>query len=136
MRKSVSLLVLGLALAGCNFSNSHYALQGSYPNDYRVRHPLMVSTHRAYVPHACGQWHQDSGANNPQGHENIPLFNHGCATQKNLGAMVSNPNDLMTPRAMGPADARRRTYAIDKWRQGQDPGTTHKMDDKNKTSGR
>jgi type IV pilus biogenesis protein CpaD/CtpE len=109
MRKPVVFftLTLGLALAGCNFSNSESALQGGYPSDYRVRHPLIVSTHRAYVPHHCGQWQEDSGASNP--HE---------------------------PRPMGPSDARRRNVVIEKWRQGQDPSTTYKIDDKNKTSGR
>jgi pilus assembly protein CpaD len=138
MRKPVVFftLTLGLALAGCNFSNSESALQGGYPSDYRVRHPLIVSTHRAYVPHHCGQWQEDSGASNPHNAQNLPLYNHGCASQKNLGAMVANPNDLIEPRPMGPSDARRRNVVIEKWRQGQDPSTTYKIDDKNKTSGR
>lgn len=42
----------------------------------------------------------------------------GCASQQNLAAMVTNPLDLLYPRATTPADAARRTSVLDAYRTG------------------
>ncbi len=63
----------------------------------------------------CGPWPDqvaDSG-------ENRHYFNYGCATQRNLAAIVANPLDLLYPRGMTPADAARRSTVLDKYRKGQ-----------------
>jgi pilus assembly protein CpaD len=84
----------------------------------------------------CGQWIDNMG---PGFHslENDPFWNHGCANQRNLAAMVVNPEDLVQPRAEDRPDATRRQLVIDKWRQGQDPSTTYiqKSDPKVSTVG-
>ena len=46
-------------------------------------------------------------------------WNLGCATQRNLAAMVDNPADLVQPRGEGPAYTPRRTVALDKYRKGE-----------------
>jgi len=43
----------------------------------------------------------------------------GCATAANIAAMVADPRDLVTPRAMDPADGARRDTVIGKWRKGE-----------------
>lgn len=84
----------------------------------------------------CGVWLDNIG---PGTHslENDPFWNHGCATQSNLAAMVANPEDLVQPRAETQPDAGRRQAAMEKWRQGADPSTTYiqKTDSKVSTVG-
>lgn len=66
--------------------------------------------------------------------ENDPFWNHGCATQHNLAAMIVNPEDLVQPRAEERPDATRRQAIIEKWRQGQDPSTTYATKSDSKVS--
>ena len=61
-------------------------------------------------------------------------YNLGCASQRNLAAMVANPSDLVQPRPETPAYTGRRTFALDKYRQGQATATTYPDADKNKIS--
>ncbi len=71
-----------------------------------IRSPASRSTIRSSVAHAgpCGLWPNDLG---PAGriayNENLPYWNFGCATQRNLAAMVDNPADLVQPRGETPA---------------------------------
>ena len=52
----------------------------------------------------CGLWPDDLGPdNNPDHFENREYYNFGCATQRNLAAMVDQPADLVQPRAETPA---------------------------------
>lgn len=55
--------------------------------------------------------------------ENQPSDNFGCATQRNLGLMVSNPSDLRVPRHRTPSDMQRRSTVFDDYRSGEDPST-------------
>lgn len=43
-----------------------------------------------------------------QNSQNQPNDYFGCATRNNLAAMISNPNDLVTPRNMGTVSTKRR----------------------------
>jgi pilus assembly protein CpaD len=74
----------------------------------------------------CGLWPDDLGTT-PAGtsFHNRPYWNLGCATQRNLAAMVANPADLVQPRAETPTYAGRRSVAIDKWRKGESPSTVY-----------
>lgn len=109
---------------------------------YKPTEPLSFAPVRiAYsqvraVAGPCGLWIDNMG---PGFHlmENDPYWNHGCAVQRNLAAMVVNPEDLVQPRAEDRPDATRRQQVIDKWRQGQDPSTTYtqKTDPKVSTVG-
>jgi pilus assembly protein CpaD len=70
----------------------------------------------------CGRWPQDLGPGLDAGYtENKPYWNLGCATQRNLAAMVDNPADLVQPRGESPSYTARRSVAIDKYRKGEDP---------------
>lgn len=74
----------------------------------------------------CGQWPKDLGPSANSGYEdNRPYWNLGCATQRNLAAMVDNPADLVQPRGEQPAYQARRSVAIDKYRKGENPSGTY-----------
>jgi pilus assembly protein CpaD len=73
----------------------------------------------------CGVWPDDLGpTSNPKYRANEPYSNFGCATQRNLAAMVADPADLLQPRAETPPSAARRQVVVDKYRQGVDTATT------------
>ena len=71
----------------------------------------------------CGQWPEDLG---PDIHgfyvENRPYYNLGCATQRNLAAMVENPADLVQPRGETAPYGARRATVFDKYRKGEPTG--------------
>jgi pilus assembly protein CpaD len=74
----------------------------------------------------CGLWPEDLGPTyDPSHYENRPYYNLGCASQRNLAAMVANPHDLVQPRAETPAWTAKRTYGTEKWRKGESPATTY-----------
>ena len=63
----------------------------------------------------CGLWPQDIGPSfNREYLRESASLEFGCATQRNLAAMVDNPADLVQPRGETPADrdaARRTSWA-------------------------
>ena len=77
--------------------------------------PIKVS-YQTFAAHApeCGDW-SDSLVRDPK---NIPYRNLGCATQRNLAAMVANPEDLIEPRGMTSRDSQRRDVIMDKYVKG------------------
>jgi pilus assembly protein CpaD len=99
---------------------------------YTPKNRVAVATLRINYPKMtaqagpCGLWPADLGATyEPQHFENKPYWNLGCASQRNLAAMVDNPADLVQPRGESPTYTPRRTAVIDKYRQGQGPATTY-----------
>jgi pilus assembly protein CpaD len=83
----------------------------------------------------CGVWPEDIGASANRGYfENQPYFNLGCATQRNLAAMVQNPADLVQPRGESPIYTMRRTTVMEKYRKGDNTATTYPSDDSSKIS--
>ena len=62
---------------------------------------------------ACGQWPEDLVVNTSA---NKNYYNFGCATQNNLAAQIADPNDLLGPRRMTPADATQRGNALQRYR--------------------
>jgi pilus assembly protein CpaD len=72
----------------------------------------------------CGVWPQDIGPSmNREFFENQQYWNFGCASQRNLAAMVDNPADLVQPRAETAPYQMRRTTVMQKYLQGQSPAT-------------
>jgi pilus assembly protein CpaD len=66
---------------------------------------IVVVSFRGYkvkVPE-CGDWSSES-AFSPS---NRPHSNFGCAYQRNLGLMISDPGDLLGPEALAPPDPNR-----------------------------
>ncbi|MFX7071671.1 CpaD family pilus assembly lipoprotein, partial [Acinetobacter baumannii] len=71
---------------------------------------------------------------NPGYNENRPYHNFGCATQRNLAAMVDNPADLEQPRPESPAYTLRRTMSFERYRKGDTTATNYPESDKAKLS--
>jgi len=83
----------------------------------------------------CDRWPHDIGPSlDSKDFENRPYWNLGCATQRNLAAMVDNPADLVQPRGETPAYGPRRSVALDKYRAGNSPSTAYSDYDKGKIS--
>ena len=85
--------------------------------------PLRISYLR-YVAEGpqCGD---DWSVNLARNYNNLPYPNMGCAGQKNLAAMISNPGDLLGPRTPGPRDANRRDTAFKKYTKGEPIGSAN-----------
>lgn len=114
--------------------------RGITVRSYHPADPRQFATIRLTYPQIaatagpCGVWPEDLGPSikNKGYLDNKPYWNFGCASQRNLAAMVENPSDLVQPRSETPAYAARRTVALDKYRQGQSPATVY--EDKSKIS--
>lgn len=68
----------------------------------------------------CNDW---SGANgfNPK---NLPHTNFGCAYNRNIGLMLSDPGDTIAPEAFGGDDPSRPSRVIQKYKSGQPTGAS------------
>jgi len=103
-------------------------------SSYRVADPRRVAPIRvaylgikATVPTPCGVWPADlASGGSLQGWKNDSYWNFGCATQSVLAAQVDDPRDLVESRAIDDPDVAMRLRAIDKVRNGEDPGTDWK----------
>ena len=93
--------------------------------------PAELSENAA-VAGPCGLWPEDLGPTimNPSYSENRPYYNFGCATQRNLAAMIDNPSDLVQPRPETPAYTARRTEGFEKYRKGTSTTTVYPEADK------
>jgi pilus assembly protein CpaD len=109
---------------------------------YRPDDPRTLPTIRLSYPKItavagpCGLWPQDLGPNidNVAYNENRSYHNFGCATQRNLAAMIDNPADLEQPRPESPAYTPRRDAAFEKYRKGAATATTYPEAEKAKLS--
>lgn len=108
-----------------------------HPDDPQMLATIRLSYPRiAAVAGPCGLWPEDLGPSLlDKGYsENKPYYNFGCATQRNLAAMIDNPADLEQPRSETPAYTARRTAAFEKYRKGEPTTTTYPEADKAKLS--
>lgn len=109
---------------------------------YRPPDPFALGTIRltypkiAAVAGPCGLWPDDLGPSidNPYYTDNKPYYNFGCATQRNLAAMIDNPADLVQPRPEAPAYTARRTAMFKKYRAGESTAVASSESDKAKLS--
>jgi pilus assembly protein CpaD len=109
---------------------------------YRPEDPGLLPTIRlgysriAAVAGPCGLWPEDIGPSilDPGYNENHPYFNLGCASQRNLAAMIDNPADLEQPRAETPVYTARRDMAFERYRKGTPVATPNPEADKAKLS--
>jgi pilus assembly protein CpaD len=112
-------------------------LRHYHPDDPRTLATIRLSYPRiAAVAGPCGLWPEDLGPSilNGRYSENKDYYNFGCATQRNLAAMIDNPADLVQPRSETPAYTARRTAAFEKYRKGETTTTTYPESDKAKLS--
>ena len=114
--------------------------QGMLVRPYRAGEGTLAAVRITYpkiVAQAgpCGVWPEDIGPSfNRDFYENQPVWNSGCATQRNLAAMVDNPADLVQPRPESPSYTARRTTVVEKYRQGAATATTYQSNDSGKIS--
>jgi pilus assembly protein CpaD len=79
---------------------------------------VIISRMRAGVP-GCANWDRGS---QPE-YSSATMSNYGCATNKNLAAMVANPEDLVRGReGVGSGDAAVSVKAIDTYRNAVPTG--------------
>jgi pilus assembly protein CpaD len=109
---------------------------------YRPDDPRTLATIRLSYPRIsavagpCGLWPEDLGPSvlNNGYSENRPYHNFGCATQRNLAAMIDNPADLEQPRSETAAYTARRTEAFERYRKGNPTTTLYPESEKAKLS--
>lgn len=108
---------------------------------HRPSDPQKLATLKLHYPRVvadagpCGLWPQDLGPTYERQHlENREYWNLGCASQRNLAAMVENPSDLIQPRGETPSYTGRRTTVLDKYHRGESTVTTYPDQDKGKIS--
>lgn len=77
--------------------------------------PLKVGflRYETTVP-KCGGWENLTATRNNDAYDNF-----GCAVTANIATQVANPEDLLRPRDVTPADANRRDNVLGKYRTGQ-----------------
>ena len=100
-------------------------------NHYTPDDPERFATVRLSYPKIsatagpCGLWPADLGPSidNPGYNENKQYYNFGCATQRNLAAMVANPQDLIEgQKGNGETVIMSSTKAIDTYREAKPTG--------------
>jgi pilus assembly protein CpaD len=111
LRRKFRQLALQSGIASSRISESTYAAAGD--DNVAPVHLSFRAIKAATSP--CGQWPEDI-LHSP---ENKNWENFGCASQNNLAAQIANPTDLVSPRAMTPIDAKRRTTVIELYRSGK-----------------
>jgi pilus assembly protein CpaD len=113
------------------FDESSIAVE-AYAQDGGSHEPPIKISYLRYVAEGpeCGQWPENL-AYNPT---NLPHPNMGCATQRNLAAMVANPADLLGPRTSGQRSSERRDVAFDAYVKGEQTAAKKSQDEKVSTS--
>ena len=103
-----------------------------YREDRDPQPPIRVSYLR-YVADGpeCGEW----ATNLAEEEKNLPLPNLGCATQRNFAAMVSNPADLLGPRANTGRPGERRDQVWEKYVKGESTIARKQADEKVQVKG-
>jgi pilus assembly protein CpaD len=101
---------------------------GIVVRSHKVADPARLATVRLSYPRMaaeagpCGTWPADLGPTAAAYWENKSYWNFGCASQRNLAAVVANPADLVQPRGEGPAYQMRRTTVMETYRTGAKTG--------------
>jgi pilus assembly protein CpaD len=108
-----------------------------HPDDPRLMAAIRLSYPKlGAVAGPCGLWPEDIGPSmkNKGYYENKQYYNFGCASQRNMAAMIDNPADLVQPRPETPAYTIRRSEAFEKYRKGSPTTTAYPEADKAKLS--
>ncbi len=115
--------------------------QGIAVRPYRPASPARLATIRLTYPRItaeagpCGLWPHDLGPADAEVYDsNKTYWNFGCASQRNLAAMVENPADLAQPRGEVPVYEGRRAIVLDHYRKGESTATVYPKEDQGKIS--
>jgi pilus assembly protein CpaD len=111
-------------------------------HQYHPDDPRALGTIRLHYPKIaavagpCGLWPEDLGPSikDKSYSENKEYYNLGCASQRNLAAMIDNPSDLVQPRSETAAYTVRRTTSFEKYRKGETSATVYPEGEKAKLS--
>jgi pilus assembly protein CpaD len=123
------------ALEICGIPGGYLAVSTYLVADPRAASAIRLSFQRlkAKVAGKCGLWPHDLGVSNMSSDlNNGPYWNQGCALQSNVAAQVADPVDLVRGRQEGRIDTLRRSKDIENLRQGKDPSTQYRSDEKGK----
>jgi len=85
---------------------------------------LRYQVSRTVLP-KCGHW-PDNIAGMAK---NLPYENFGCASQRNLGAMVANPHDLAVPQPSDRRYGERRSTVFDRYARGESTAAQGNQDE-------
>ncbi len=120
-----SVLEVRNLLADYGFSESSISVE-AYEAEGAGQPPIRVSYLR-YVaqPPECGDW----STNLAYEPTNLPYPNFGCATQRNFGAQIANPADLLGPRSMTARSSERRDQVWSKYIRGEPTAARRTKDD-------
>jgi pilus assembly protein CpaD len=123
-------------LASAGIPGESIVLRPHHTNDPRKLATLKIHYPRVQADVGpCGLWPYDLGPTYEREHyENRQYYNLGCASQRNLAAMVDNPADLVQPRAEIPASAERRATVFGKYQRGESTATVYPDANKGKVS--
>jgi pilus assembly protein CpaD len=123
-------------LSAAGVPASAVAVQGYRPLDpsklatIKLNYPTLVAQ-----AGPCGLWPRDLGPTlDRQYNENAQYWNLGCASQRNLAAMVENKADLVQPRGEVPPYTGRRTTVLDRYHRGEPTQTINPDKDQGKIS--
>ena len=124
------------------FSSVGVPARGVTVRRYTPANPSQFATIKLNYPKVtadagpCGLWPEDLGPSfrNPIYQDNRPYSNFGCASQRNMAAMVANPADLVQPRPESPSFTTRRTTVLGKYSRGEPTATQYPDAEKGKIS--
>lgn len=91
------------------------------PEDPAGLNPIKLTyvKPKATVSEECGLWPDDTGfASIEPAIENLPYYNHGCATQQAIAKQMADPMDIVRQHRPMPVDAARSTAVISGYRGG------------------
>jgi pilus assembly protein CpaD len=123
------------ALETAGMPGGHLAVSTYLVADPRAASAIRLSFTRlqAKVASKCGLWPEDLGTSDARFNtNNASYWNHGCALQSNVAAQIADPVDLVRGRQEGRIDTLRRAKDIENIRQGKDPSTQYRSDEKAK----
>lgn len=132
-----SLREIQALLISAGVPSRGFVVRRYHPDDPRQLAAIRLSYSRiSAVAGPCGLWPEDLGPSikNKGYYENKPYYNFGCASQRNMAAMIDNPSDLVQPRPETPAYTIRRSEAFEKYRKGTSTSTIYTEADKAKLS--
>lgn len=124
------------------FSSTGIPARGVTIRRYTPANPGQFATIKLNYPKIvadagpCGLWPEDLGptVQTPIYQSNRPYWNLGCASQRNMAAMVANPADLVQPRPESPTYTTRRGTVLGKYSKGEPTATLYPDADKGKIS--
>jgi pilus assembly protein CpaD len=104
----------------------------TYDASGRLDAPVIISFSRfdAAPPSCAPVWKEDLSSHN--NNDEPPGF--GCFINANLGAMIADPADLISPRESEPRDSARRDVVLQKYRNGEQTHAVRTPDERIRVS--